>query len=175
MKQIKEFDYMDYIENGTVGVRPSVRAIIIRENKIALVYSEKYDYYIFAGGGINEGETREEALVREIQEELGLEIIPETIAEYGLIVRKEKGKLDDLFIQENYYYTCDVKDSVVSQRLDDYEEEEKYILRWVTPDEVRVTNLTHSHSEQEDAKYCERLMERETWLLEHLVAEGRFK
>ena len=113
MRLIKEYDYKDYNENGTVGIRPSVRAIIIRGNKLALVYSEKYDYYLFAGGGIDQGETHEEALVREIHEEIGLEVIRESIKEYGLIVRKEQGKYDDCFIQENYFYMCDVTDNIM--------------------------------------------------------------
>lgn len=175
MELIKEFDYKDYITDGTVGIRPSVRAIIIRGDKLALVYSEKYDYYLFAGGGINDGENLEQTLIREIQEELGLEVIPESIAEYGLVVRKENGKYDDLFIQENYYFTCDVRDNTVAQELDDYEAEERYVLSWVTPEEAIETNKNHSHEAQENAKYCERLMEREVWLIERLVKEGRFK
>lgn len=175
MKQLMEFDYKDYKTDGTVGVRPSVRAIIIKDGKLALVYSEKYDYFIFAGGGINAGETMEEALIREIQEEIGLEVMRESIAEYGLVVRKEKGHIDDLFIQENYYFTCEVSEHTVAQNLDGYEAEERYVLRWVTPEEAIEINRTHSHERQENAEYCKRLMEREIWLIERLVSEGRFQ
>ncbi|MCQ2520557.1 MAG: NUDIX domain-containing protein [Lachnospiraceae bacterium] len=175
MKLLKEFDYKDYKLDGTVGVRPSARAIIIRDDKLALVYSEKYDYYIFAGGGIDEGESKETALIREIREETGLDVIPESIKEYGLIVRREHGKIDDLFIQENYFYLCDVSDKVLPQKLDNYEAEERYILRWVTPQEAIETNMNHSHIKQENATFCARLMERETWLMERLISEGYFR
>ena len=169
---IKEFDYKDYPENGTVGIRPSVRAIIIRGNRLAMVYSEKYDYYVFAGGGINENETYEEALIREIREEMGLEVIRESIKEYGTVVRKERGKYDDCFIQENHYYLCNVTDNVLHQKLEDYEAEEMYTQKWVTAEEAIDVNSTHDHSRQENQRYCERLMERENWLLRRLLEEG---
>ena len=48
-------------------------AIIVQEGKIALIKRIREDetYYVFPGGGIEEGETPEEATKREIFEELG--------------------------------------------------------------------------------------------------------
>ena len=106
MRTLFVFDYKDYKENGTVGIRPSVRGIIIKDGRIAMVHSRKYNYYAFPGGGIDPGEKKEETLIREIREELGLDVIPESIKEYGLVIRKEKGAIDDLFILENYYFLC---------------------------------------------------------------------
>lgn len=122
MRVLFEFDFKNYIVNGSVGRRPSVRGVIIRDGKIALVHSEKYDYYKFTGGGIDEGENHEDTLIREVKEESGLLVLPETIKEYGYVLRKEKGRFEDLFIQENYYYLCEAMDMVSSQQLDDYEE-----------------------------------------------------
>lgn len=45
MRELAVYDYKNYKENGTVGKRPSARGIIIREGKIAMVHSLKYDYY----------------------------------------------------------------------------------------------------------------------------------
>ena len=70
MRTLFEFDYKDYKENGTVGIRPSVRGIIIKDGRLAMVHSRKFDYYAFSGGGIDKGEEKEEALIREIREEL---------------------------------------------------------------------------------------------------------
>ena len=99
MRELAVYDYKNYKENGTVGRRPSVRGVIIREGKIAMVHSLKYDYYKFPGGGIDSGESHLDALIREVREETGLIVIPQSVKEYGLVVRREKGRFEDLFIQ----------------------------------------------------------------------------
>ena len=78
MRELAVYDYKNYKENGTVGKRPSARGIIIREGKIAMVHSLKYDYYKFPGGGIEPGETMEQALIRETREEAGLAVLEDS-------------------------------------------------------------------------------------------------
>lgn len=63
--------------DGRVFVRPSARCIAIEGDRVAMVHSLQYDYYKFPGGGIEPQETREQALVRETQEEAGLLVIPD--------------------------------------------------------------------------------------------------
>lgn len=61
-----------------------VRGIIINDGKIVLIERVKGDktYYIFPGGGVEEGETILQALHREIKEELGVKVsIGEKFAE----------------------------------------------------------------------------------------------
>ncbi len=128
MKLLFEIDKKDYKPDGTVGSRPSVRGIIWLKDKLAMVYSKQYRYYKFPGGGINKGETYIDTLLREVREETGLIVLPETIEEFGYVHRVQKGTKEDIFIQDNYYYTCRVDDMQVSQELDDYEAEEKFTL-----------------------------------------------
>lgn len=149
MKELFILDKKDYKEDGTVFIRPSVRGIIIRNNKVAMVYSQKYKYYKFPGGGINDGESHFETLLREVQEETGLIIDINSIKEYGLVIRKQKGKIEDIFIQNNYYYMCDIKAEQGIQNLDDYELDEGFILKWVSIDEaLSVNNIFYSDDEQ---------------------------
>lgn len=56
--------------------RVSARAIIIKGEKIVLMYRKKQEreYYVFPGGGIQKGETLEQAVVREVWEEASLEV-----------------------------------------------------------------------------------------------------
>lgn len=53
-----------------------VAAIIIKDDKILLIHRVKngQEYYVFPGGGVKEGESLEEALIREVKEELTLDI-----------------------------------------------------------------------------------------------------
>lgn len=57
-------------------MRVSSRCVLIENDKVLLIYREKNDriYYVFPGGGVEDGETNEECLIRECREELGIEI-----------------------------------------------------------------------------------------------------
>jgi len=171
MRLLKEIDYKNYDPNGSVGRRPSVRGIIIRDGKLAVVHSKKYDYYSFPGGGIDAGESMEETLIREIREETGLAVLPESIREYGLVVRKEKGAIDDLFIQENYYYLCDVSDTVTKQELSGYEVEEDYELCWMDPDEMIRANAKNEHGKLSNEEWVSHLFQRDEMLINKLKEE----
>ena len=52
--------------------RPSSYGLIIDDGKIALLRSTVNNKYIFPGGGVDLGETMEEAMKREVVEETGL-------------------------------------------------------------------------------------------------------
>lgn len=53
--------------------RPAVYGVIIRDDKVLL--AKEWDGYDFPGGGVKLGETIEEALVREVKEETGFDVI----------------------------------------------------------------------------------------------------
>ena len=135
MRLLFEIDKKDYSQCTRTVIRNSARSIIIKNNKIAMIHSVKYDYYKFPGGGIENGEDPIDAMIRETREEAGLVVIPETIKEYGMVHRIQKGNLneDECFIQDNYYYLCDALDGIYSQKLDDYEAEELFQLEYVDP------------------------------------------
>lgn len=172
MRTLFEIDTKDYDPNGKAFVRPSVRGIILRDGKVAMVHSIKYDYYKFPGGGIEPGESQRETLIREVQEESGLQVRPDTIREYGLVPRKQKSDQDDLydlFVQENFYYTCEVADTVAEQKLDDYEQEEHFTLEWVDPQYAIEVNRNRDHGPKDQM-----MLEREARVLEVLIGEGYF-
>ena len=71
MKQLFTMDLKNYNPNGKKFYRPSVRGIIFNDDgDIAMIYSQKYHFYKFPGGGIEGNETHLETLVREIREEI---------------------------------------------------------------------------------------------------------
>lgn len=139
MRQLAVLDWAEGV-NGTESRRPSVRGVIIEGHRIAMVYSTVHDFYKFPGGGLEAGESHADALIREVAEETGLTVIPESITPYGMVHRREKGFDAALFIQDNYYYLCQVQTQTEPQRLDAYEADAGFTLRWVTPAEAIAAN-----------------------------------
>ena len=76
MRLLFEMDKKDYAGCTRTYVRNSARSIIIVGGKIAMVHSLKYDYYKFPSGGIEQGESPVDAMIRETREEAGLVVKP---------------------------------------------------------------------------------------------------
>lgn len=169
MKQLFKIDLKDYDESFPHFRRPSVRGIIKKDGKLAVVYSRKYDYYKYAGGGIEEGEDHKTALIREISEETGLKVIPGSIKEYGVFTRIHKSKYNEkeVFEQDNYYYLCETEENIGSQNLDEYESEEGFTLEYAEPGHIIEVNRTHDHF-----GYDAMLIEREAMMTEHIMSNG---
>ena len=167
MRLLFEIDTKDYDPNGKAFVRPSVRGIIIRDSKVAMVHSLKYDYYKFPGGGIEDGESLEQALLREVVEESGLQVVANSIREYGLVHRVQKGQKEAMFIQDNYYFLCEVESEIQAQHLDDYEAEEHFTLEFVNPIHAILTNREVDHGPKDQI-----MLEREARVLELLMEDG---
>ena len=135
MRMLFEMDKKDYSGCTHTFTRNSARSIIIRNGRVAMVHSLKYDYYKFPGGGIEGEEKPMDAMIRETREEAGLSVIPETVKEYGIVHRIQKSDKDETecFVQDNYYYLCEAEDEPIAQDLDEYEAKESYGLEFVDP------------------------------------------
>lgn len=169
MRLLFEIDKRDYDDCTRIFVRNSARSIIIRGKKVAMIHSLKYDYYKFPGGGIEGNESPVSAMIRETREEAGLVVKPETVKEYGYVHRIQKSDkvASECFIQDNYYYLCDVEDKTVSQCLDNYEATERYTLEFVEPAIVIQKNRNVSGS-----PYNSAMFEREARVIEMLMGEA---
>lgn len=142
MRILHVFDEKNYDPQWQKFPREAVRAIIVRDKRIALVKSSTDGFYKFPGGGIQHNENHIDALVRETKEETGLQIILQTIAELGMIHELRKSIHGDLiFDQKSYYYYADVTDSVAQQNLDDYEKDLGFELVWEDIEIAYSTNL----------------------------------
>ena len=87
------------------------------------------------------------------------------------IHRIEKGDSEDIFIQDNYYYLCNTEDTVYQQSLDQYEDEEKFTLEWVSPETVLTVNRTHHHGNKQEHFQFGTMSERECRVIEILMKE----
>ena len=136
MRLLFTLDNKDHAECKRTFVRNSARSIIIDGKRLAMIYSRKYGYYKFPGGGIEAGETPVEAVIRETREEAGLTVIPESIKEYGMVHRVQRSDTYDStrFVQDNYYYLCQVDSKPVLPEFDDYEAKEGFTTEYVEPE-----------------------------------------
>lgn len=168
MRLLFQMDQRDYEKCTHTFTRNSARSIIIRDGKVALIHSLKYDYYKFPGGGIENGENPVEAMIRETREEAGLVVISESVKEYGYVHRIQRSDMDatECFIQDNYYYLCKARDQLISQQLDDYEARESYRLEFVAP-----LVAINKNRNVKNSPYNQMMFEREARVLESLIAD----
>lgn len=82
--------------------RPAVSAAILDGERILLIeraHQPGTGLLVFPGGKIEWGETAEQALVREVLEETGLQVEPERLlASSNLLLRDSSGKLQEHFV-----------------------------------------------------------------------------
>ena len=168
MKRLFTIDQQDYAPDWPRSQRHTVRAIIERDGKLGMLHKLTYDYYAFPGGGIEEGETYHEALIREVHEETGLRVIPESIREFGSALRLNSSHKyrNTIFEQENFYYMCAVEDTVDAQQLTEGEAEDQIILEFVSAEDALRQNRYGDHGEETDGIW----IERESKILEIFIA-----
>ena len=135
-----------------------------------MVSCKKYNNYKFPDGGIETGESMEGALIREVLEKTGLCVIRDYIQEYGQVHRIQKGKKEDIFIQDNFFFLCCVKENMEQQNLDKYEADEGFMLEFLKPQLVIDVNREMILDDFTQVK-----LEREALVLELLIQEGYFE
>ena len=151
MKLIALYDEKNYKQRSGI-VREAVRAIIIKDGKVALVKSLKENHYKFPGGGIEDGESHIDTLIRETKEETGLIIKPDSIKECGFIHEIRKSIFnDDAFEQKSYYYFAKVEDEISEQELSEREKDLKYVLEWGDP--VMAYNVDYKLGQEYNNKF----------------------
>lgn len=172
MRMLFEMDLHDYDPAAPVFIRPSVRGIIAREGKLAMIHSLELDYYKFPGGGVEGAEAQLATLHREVREEAGLRVLPGSEKPYGQVHRIQKGQYGDTFVQDNYYYLCDAAADGLPQQLDAYEAEERFTLEWVTAGEAIAANRRDRSGDARFDPVYTVMLDREARVLEMLLAEG---
>jgi 8-oxo-dGTP diphosphatase len=91
--------------------------ICIKDKKVLMARSHGKDVFYTPGGGREEGETSEEALIREVKEELLVDLVPETIQLYGVFIAPAHGRAEGTLVQ----MTCYTADYVGELQVDDVE------------------------------------------------------
>lgn len=139
-------DLNDYDVTDSFYNRKAARGIIRKGDKYLMIRGNCGDIK-FPGGGVEEGESLTETLIREVREETGYPVMENTISYYGKITEKRAGIHKDILIMDSSYFTCEVSKEPGSRNLDDYEKERGYECVWITLDEAISLNRSIDNTE----------------------------
>lgn len=128
-------DLKNYRTEGNIYKRTAIRGIVQKEGKYLVIHS-KYGDYKFPGGGMEGDETHEETLIRELQEETGYRVLPQSMRGGIKVKERRKGDLEDIVEMDSYYYFCTVDEKPGERNLDEYEEEYDYQVAWLSLKEI---------------------------------------
>ena len=145
-------------EANEFSTREAARAIVFdKENKIALLHATKYNYFKLPGGGINKGETKEEALKRECIEEIGCNV--KIINEVGFTIEYRKQFNTK---QTSYCYIAKLVGEKGEPKLEPDELEEGFKTIWLAVDDAQ-KKLMHDKSDIYEIPY---MVKRDSALLD---------
>ncbi len=142
MRILAVFDEKNYQNTVETYEKYSVRGIILRDGKLAMQCSREGEYKI-PGGGIEAGESYEQALVREVLEETGLHVKPDSIREIGEIqeVRRDIFEKDKKYVCHSLFYYCEAGTVQEPLHLTASEVAKGYEMKWAAPEEVYRRNI----------------------------------
>jgi len=155
----------EYIKNYRLNKREAIRGIIIKNNKLMMIKTNRGDFK-FPGGGIKGTENKTEALKREIEEESGYKV-KDIGSLIGVVVERRHDLFDRnaVFEMISYYYLCEVSETRSNQRLDPYEIAQEFKPVWVDINEAILNNETLINAKSENINDW---VKRETMVLKEI-------
>ena len=123
-------------DNGLINIR--VGAIIMKDGKFLMVGNERTDYLYSVGGRIKFGETAEEAVIREVLEETGIQM---EIDRLGFVHENyfygdAPLNLGKLIYEISFFFYMQVPDGFSPVSGSFTEDESREYLRWVSVDDT---------------------------------------
>jgi len=149
-------------------IRKASRAIVLNGENILLLYTKRYHDYSLPGGGIDEGESNIDGLIRELKEETGARNV-KNIKEFGLYEEFRPWYKSDFDIvhMQSYCYICTIDDELLEPELESHEIDNGMHPIWMNIHQaIRHNEHTIAKSEKKGLS-----IERETFLLKLIVSE----
>lgn len=140
MKQLLVLDEHNYDPSLPEIRRTGIRGIIFQGDQLLMIRSS-FGEVKFPGGGQESGETDEATLLREVLEETGFHVLPESIRPFGQVEEKRLSVHEPMiWHQINRYYFCHITGRQEATHFT--ENEQKYGMHqvWVTLEEAIAIN-----------------------------------
>lgn len=120
--------------------------VIVKNNKILLDRSRVFDGFVFPGGHVSMGENTFDAVVREVQEEIGVRVkINKLICVHENVFKEDDGKI---FHEIAYYFLLDLLDTIPENDFEffeiDGEKEFNHKYTWIEFDKMIERNVRPS-------------------------------
>jgi 8-oxo-dGTP diphosphatase len=118
--------------NSNYELRKSARAILLnKDGNIAIQYLQNYTFHKLPGGGVEIGENLKEAVIREVEEEVGCKCeISDTV---GMVI-EYRNKYNLLHI--SYAFVAKIIGKVGTPKLEKGEIEEGQVTVWMPVEEA---------------------------------------
>lgn len=91
--------------------------LVIKDGKLLLTYSKNKQAWYLPGGKIDAGETSKEALIREVYEELSVQLKEEKVTYYYHITANAYGE-DNLLMEQDCFLYPSLEDIVPSMEIE---------------------------------------------------------
>lgn len=167
MKLLKELIHPELASReGRVLRRHAARGIVLREDKILLLFTERYNDFSLPGGGADQDEDIQVALARELEEETGARDV-RVMEHYGFIeeYRPHWKPEYDLMHMTSHFFVCEVAPELADVRMESYEIANGMKPVWISVAEAMNHNR-HVMACQE--KTMGQSIQRETFMLEKI-------
>ena len=130
------------IETEKINFHYCVRAIIEQDKKFLVIRVNNADYYHLSGGHVEIGETSEQALLREIKEETGFEVIVNNLVLIHEQFYNKKNSANHSLI---FYYLVKPVKKITTNNFVRIEQDKnktsKNELCWLTIEELKKIDL----------------------------------
>lgn len=133
-----ELDLSFNMEQGKFNYR--VGAIIIHNNKLLMCKSHTANYYYSVGGRVRLNESAEEAVIREVYEEIGIHMEIERLAYINESFFVEEGA-KERFHELSFFFFMKDMDELDTISLSFIEDGVKEELYWIPLEELKSTYL----------------------------------
>lgn len=170
MRLLKELVHpeLDTLE-GRILRRHAARAIVLREDRMLLLFTERYNDFSLPGGGVDQDEDIHVALKRELEEETGARNI-RVHAHYGFIeeYRPHWKPEYDLMHMTSHFFVCAVAPELEGVRMERHEIANGMRPVWIPVSEA----LDHNRQVMSRRdKAMGQSIQRETFMLEEISRE----